>query len=146
MQGVSAMWIANRVKWKMRRFSTPEMILFPSDKALPSAGLRDAAEGKAAGVPILAMWRSSELWTLLGSETLAWAWDGEVGAMSLDALTKVEEKTLDETAVSVPKRLLETLYVTDTNNSTFRVWAPHDCLWRLRAVLTMLIKMQKKAT
>ena len=83
---------------------------------------------------------------LLGSETLAWAWDFEVGGLSAFALTNVEEKTLGETAVSVPKRLLETLYVTDTNNSTFRVWASHDCLWRLRAVLTMLIKMQKKAT
>ena len=144
MQGHTAEWIANRIKWKMRRFSSPEMILFPEGKNLLASGFCDVAAAHATGTPILAFRRSNELWTLIGSEKLVWAWDGEVQALILDTLKTVEEEALDENATSVPKRLLETLIVTDGNASTFRVWAPLDGLWRLRAVLAMLIRMQKK--
>jgi hypothetical protein len=144
MHSHTAEWIASRVKWKMRRFSSPEMILFPEGETPFASTLTDVAAAHAAGMPIMAFWRSNDLWTLIGSDKLVWAWDGEVGALVLDTLKKVEEETLDEEAESVPKRLLETLHVMDANGSTFRVWGPLDGLWRLREVLAMLIGMQKK--
>src|SRR5208337_481614 len=119
---VSDKWIAKRVRCKMRRFTSPEMVLFPEGEIPVAHHLHDIAQIQAAGIPILAFWRSNELWTLIASEKLVWVWDGEVRALVLDTLKKVEEETLDEKAESVPKRLLETLYVTDANGSTFRVW------------------------
>jgi hypothetical protein len=143
MHGVSDKWIANRVKWKMRKFSSPEMILFPDDENPSPPSLRDVAAAYGAGTPILAFCRSNDLWTLICSEKLVCAWDGAIRALALDTLRKIEEEAFDENAESVPRRLLETLCVTDVEGSTFQVWAPLDGLWRLRAVLAMLIGMQK---
>jgi hypothetical protein len=73
MHGHADEWIKDRVKWKLESFklSSSEVLIFEDGKS-EEMGLRRIAESRSAGMPIMAFWRSDELWTLLGSEKIIW--------------------------------------------------------------------------
>ena len=79
MHGHKDEWIRDRVKWKLAdyKLASPEVLVFGEGAEGEGTSLRRIAELRSAGLPILAFWRSDELWTLLGSEKIVWRETGK---------------------------------------------------------------------
>jgi hypothetical protein len=159
MHGHADEWIANRVKWRVKDFirQPPDILFVNGDEDERATSLRTVAEDRRAGLPVLAFWRSSDVWTLLGSEKLVWTRDGQLQEVLLDALTwadspgmfdairkEMETSPPDSLAPSRHKFEYEYLRVIDKSGTEFVVWtAPGGGCLILWNVLLMLIRMQK---
>lgn len=156
MQGHKDEWIRDRVKWKLAGFdlSSSEVIVFEDDGGA-GANLRRIAESRSAGLPIMAFWRSEELWTLLGSEKIVWVRNAGVEELLLDELkwatdhgmADVMQREMEAGAanhvVVRHKRDWETLRLTAKNGNEYLVWtAPGGGCMALWNVLLMLMGMQ----
>lgn len=158
MHGHADEWIADRVKWKLKCFThqLADILFFTDSDDEEANRLRHISEERSAGLPIMAFWRSADLWTLLGSEKLVWARNGQTQEILLDAVKWVDspgmwdtmrhelEAGVDAMVAGRHKFEHELLRVTDKSDAEFFLWtAPGGGCLLLWNVLLMLIGMQK---
>lgn len=160
MRGHSDEWIVNRVRWKLRGFANlpSDVLRFDTVECAATQALRRIAVERGAGLPIMAVWRSDELWTLLGSERLVWRRSGQIEELLLDevkwadvpGMLDVMRRELEmgvEAEVAARHKIHHaSLRVIDKSETEHVLWTSHSggCL-RLWNVLLMLIGMQKCA-
>jgi hypothetical protein len=155
MHGHADEWIEDRVKWKASAFTyrRSDILFFAGHDDDTRTALRHVAADRSVGLPIMAFRRSDELWTLLGSEKLVWARNGQIHEVLLDAVKWADSpgmldtmrQEVDALAADRHKFECETLRVTDNRGFEFMVWtAPGGGCLVLWNVLLMLIRMQKK--
>jgi hypothetical protein len=157
MYGHDDEWVESRVKWKLTKLklSCSEMLVFGEGTEAIEADLRRIAESRRAGLPIMAFWRSEDLWTLLGSEKIVWTRKGHVEDLLLDDLNWATEHGMIEAMqrdsiagfdASAARHKLdwEALRLTAKSGNEYVVWAaPGGGCVALWNVLLMVIGMQK---
>jgi hypothetical protein len=156
MQGHKDEWIRDRVKWRLTDYFTKSSseVLFFEGGSYADSTLRRIATLRSVGLPIMAFWRSEELWTLLGSEKIVWQRGSQVGELPLDELRWVTEHGMWDALLNAPsadpgpiKINRETLRLTSRSGDDHLVWtAPSGWCIAFWNVLLMLIGMQKIAT